>query len=139
MNVDESIIRKVLWEDFPDLQEWKINNIVDDMKKREEKEHECNNPRHTGTLSVREILEWLDRKCQEEECTNVRERGYIYCTDHLYGFSNKLPDDVLEYLKNRTCYFSMRERRIKEILDGTFTAVRAEYAQPKTKKRLKKK
>ena len=37
MSIDEEIIKKVLWEHFPDLSEWKINKIVKEMETRQNK------------------------------------------------------------------------------------------------------
>ncbi len=61
-------------------------------------------------MDMKEIYKWLERKCHAEGCTNLSERGYIYCIDDLHGSPKKLPDEVIEFLNRRTSYFSMTKR-----------------------------
>lgn len=42
---------------------------------------------------------WIDRKCIEKGCWNVREGGVVYCIRHLHGFPQRLPDDAIAALK----------------------------------------
>ncbi len=37
MNISVDVIKKVLWEKFPDLPEWKINRIIEEMESLQDK------------------------------------------------------------------------------------------------------
>lgn len=42
-------------------------------------------------------IKWLkENKCQEEDCYNFAEKGYIYCVLHLHGFPQKMDtEDII--------------------------------------------
>ena len=72
-------------------------------------------------MNFREISLWLERKCQADRCMNISIRGYIYCENHLYGFPSALPNEVIEYLRERnTCYFPLWRKNIYEIGEKFF-------------------
>ena len=42
-------------------------------------------------------IEYLkEHKCQERDCYNFAEQGYVFCVYHLHGFPRKMDKEDIE-------------------------------------------